>query len=152
VITGKSRERFIKALRKSVQQKHPMDIVVCRPEYEEEARELCEEAGVDMRFVIDPEARSLMSMSNRPFFEANYPELVEQMPERPPQLIQEQQEPQTKPQVEVASTAKTMGPVGANENEAQDRPEIRIIIHDPERAQTVRVQTGREGTSIHLGG
>ena len=30
--------------------------------------------------------------------------------------------------------------------------EVRIIIHDPERPQAVRVQTGRKGVSIHLGG
>jgi hypothetical protein len=150
--TDKARARNIESLRKAVRQKHPMDIIVCRPENEDAVRDLVEEAGVDMRIVIDPEAHGFMSLPNRPHFEEKYPELARQMTERPPQLTQEQQKPQTELQVEAVNTAKTMGPVGANENEAQDRPEIRIIIHDSGRAQTVRVQTGRKGTSIHLGG
>ncbi|HJQ29278.1 MAG TPA: helix-turn-helix domain-containing protein [Rubrobacter sp.] len=44
-----------------------------------------------------------------------------------------------------AEAEKPPGNVGAS-------GEIHIIIHDPYRPQTVRVQTGRKGTSIHLGG
>jgi hypothetical protein len=120
-----------------------MDIIFCRPENEDAVRDLVKEAGMDIRIVIDPEARGVYSMPNRLLLESYYPELAEQLPERPPQVVEELQESQTtpragKPRVAAASTT-------------ENHSEVRIVLHHPERLQTVRIETGPVGTEVHLG-
>jgi hypothetical protein len=130
--TEKGKARFNKLVQEeAARPQNPAVALGCKSENAEQLKRDLKEAGVDLQIVIDPGAPGLCYLLTESELQERFPEHAQSRASRP-RLKEAEGNTEGEPDVII-------------------RGELRIVIHNPEVSQTVRVETGPEATSIHLG-